>query len=179
MWYLRTSINITNANLLPACNDARMSTFLSTALAKSADRINVASDLTPEVATRDNEDTEHFDFEGECLRSRSSDTPFSVKWTCFTFSFMTLMTPPCGQPPCLLIRAASAASALLVMNHHHRHHHHHHWRRHRNNCGKGTGCGALGRSWTGSTVQGGCCRRQRIRAVLLVLLLLLLIQSTL
>ena len=110
-----------------------------------------------------------------CLLSRSSDTPFLVEWSCFAFSFMTLTTPPCGRPPRLLLRAASAASALLVMNHHH----HHHWRRHRNNCGKGTGCGALGRSWTGSTVQGGCCRRRRIRAVLLVLLLLLLIQSTL
>jgi hypothetical protein len=42
-----------------------MSTFLSTALAKSADRINVASDLTPGVVTRDNKDADHFDFEGE------------------------------------------------------------------------------------------------------------------
>ena len=48
-------------------HDARMSTFLSSALAKSADRINVASDLTPGVVTRDNKDADHFDFEGEFL----------------------------------------------------------------------------------------------------------------
>ena len=42
-----------------------MSTFLSTALVKSANRINVASDLTPGVVMRDNKDDEHFDFKRE------------------------------------------------------------------------------------------------------------------